>query len=126
VPDPAAADDPAGPLATLPQRVPRSTGLPGEPPARGSGSRARVPGDAEALRRTLGGLQRGLHAGRRDAEREITTGTGPLAPPGAGPGDGAGPGTTAHARPATRIPGTQEIQGDTDAAVAADTEEATR
>ncbi|MFC4032471.1 nitrate- and nitrite sensing domain-containing protein [Streptomyces polygonati] len=61
----------------LPQRVPRSTGL-GDvlvhEPRRPRGG----PVDAAELRRKLGGLQRGLHAGRRDAEHEITTGTGPM------------------------------------------------
>jgi hypothetical protein len=59
----------------LPQRVRNSTGLGGPQalgprPVRGAGPVL----DAEGLRRQLGGLQRGLRAGRRDAEREITQG----------------------------------------------------
>jgi hypothetical protein len=51
----------------LPQRVPRSTGLVGEPAER---EHAAEPVDAEALRRRLGGFQQGLIEGRRDADAE--------------------------------------------------------
>ena len=61
----------------LPQRVPRGTGL-------GAGAATRepqrgAPVDAEGLRRRLEGMQRGLAAGRRDSEIEISAGTGPMA-----------------------------------------------
>ncbi|MEV6007762.1 nitrate- and nitrite sensing domain-containing protein [Streptomyces sp. NPDC051976] len=99
-PRPVAPADPAGYAAPaegltakgLPQRMPRSTGRTGEaaPPAAGRTG----PVDADALRRQLGGLQRGLHAGRRDAEREITTGTGPVA---------SGPASAPPAQPAPSL-----------------------
>jgi hypothetical protein len=95
--------------------VPRGGGpVPGEPGAPGAPDpsaartgrpqeqRRAAPVDAEALRRTLGGLQRGLDAGRRDAERENAGGTGPFG--------------------ARHIPG----PGAAGEAVTADTEEATR
>ncbi len=64
-PDEPAADAAGGPL---PKRVPRSSGLTGEP-----GARANVtPVDADALRRRLGGFAQGLREGRRDAEAEAT------------------------------------------------------
>lgn len=56
----------------LPQRVPRSTGPGVRPAVRRPGPvPAGPPVDAETLRRQLGGLQEGLRAGRRDAEREL-------------------------------------------------------
>ena len=60
----------------LPQRVPRSTGLTGASARQDrerQRSQERAHGgqvDAEELRRRLGGLQRGLRAGRRDADAE--------------------------------------------------------
>jgi signal transduction histidine kinase len=81
----------------LPQRVPRGTGGGTRGPERG------VPVDAGALRERLGRMQRGLAAGRRDAEIEISSGTGPLA--GATPARGTSvpaqprPGQGAHRRP---------------------------
>jgi signal transduction histidine kinase len=51
----------------LPQRVPRATGLTGEPATRTPGA---GPVDPEALRRKLGGFQQGLREGRREAEHE--------------------------------------------------------
>ncbi|PWI44633.1 histidine kinase [Streptomyces sp. ICBB 8177] len=80
----------AGAYATgLPKRVPRASGLTGEPPAR---QRVR-PVDAEALRRRLGGFAQGLRDGRRDAEAEAT-GTVELPLPGPMPGPVPGPRTT--------------------------------
>ncbi|MFF7156212.1 nitrate- and nitrite sensing domain-containing protein [Streptomyces sp. NPDC008139] len=125
-----AADTPAAPVGGgltgkgLPQRTPRSTGLTGEPatrePQRGG------PVDAEALRRKLGGLQRGLQAGRRDVEEEITSGSGPVA--GAGvvipeQGAGAGPGAVEGTAVTTT-----DVRGDDqgDAGPAETVEEATR
>lgn len=97
----------------LPQRTPRSTGLTGEPaarePLRGT------PVDAEALRRKLGGLQRGLQAGRRDVEQELSTGATPGLGSGAEPGEGSGGGTDVHVQ--------GDDQGD---AGPANVEEATR
>lgn len=81
---PAAAPDGAVTGKGLPQRVPRSSGLTGEPAARRTERNGPV--DAEALRRKFGGLQRGLRDGRRDAEEETRA-----ADPGqAGPTGGAG------------------------------------
>ncbi|WP_277440058.1 nitrate- and nitrite sensing domain-containing protein [Streptomyces sp. SPB162] len=81
---PAAEPDGAVTGKGLPQRVPRSSGLTGEPAARRTGMNGPV--DAEALRRKFGGLQRGLRDGRRDAEEETRA-----ADPGqAGPTGGAG------------------------------------
>lgn len=60
----------------LPQRVPRATGLSGEPAARERGQSAGGV-DARELRRRLDGLQRGLLAGRRDSAAEIGAGTAP-------------------------------------------------
>ncbi|MEE4543283.1 nitrate- and nitrite sensing domain-containing protein [Streptomyces sp. V4-01] len=78
VPEAGPGPGPAG----LPRRVPRGGGpVPGEAGGRAGRPQERRragPVDAEALRRTLGGLQRGLDAGRRDAEREISGGTGPF------------------------------------------------
>jgi hypothetical protein len=74
---PSAGPAPAAgpPLTALPRRRPLGGGaVPGGP---GQQRRA-TPVDPEALRRTLGGLQRGLAAGRRDAERETAGGTGPF------------------------------------------------
>ena len=78
----------------LPQRVPRATGLEGEPVDRGQERRGRerarrAPVDAEDLRRKLAGFQRGLQAGRRDAESEIHGDAGQIgaAAPAAGPAD---------------------------------------
>jgi signal transduction histidine kinase len=74
----AAEPAPPGPAAAgrtakgLPQRVPRSTGLSGEPQGAGH-TRSAKPVDAEALRRRLGGFQRGLQDGRREAEAEAGT-----------------------------------------------------
>ncbi|WP_433892415.1 nitrate- and nitrite sensing domain-containing protein [Streptomyces sp. CA-111067] len=122
----------------LPQRVPRGVAGETRGPERG------VPVDAGALRERLGMMQRGLAAGRRDAEIEISSGTGPLA--GATPARGTDiaaqsrPGQGAHRRPspagdgpaaenaagpyAGRRPEPGNTQGD---AEAADTvEEATR
>ncbi len=61
---------PAGPPpgGELPKRVPRSSGLTGEPAAREHG----VPVDADTLRRRLGGFAQGLRQGRMDAEAEAT------------------------------------------------------
>jgi len=59
----------ATPPRPLPQRVPRATGVRGEPGGRQR--RPYNPVDAEELRRKLSGLQSGLRAGRRDAEAEI-------------------------------------------------------
>ncbi|WP_252396231.1 sensor histidine kinase [Streptantibioticus parmotrematis] len=73
----------------LPKRVPRASGLTGEPPAR---QRVR-PVDADALRRRLGGFAQGLRDGRRDAEAEAT-GTVELPLPGPMPGPVPGPRTT--------------------------------
>ncbi|MCQ4080345.1 sensor histidine kinase [Streptomyces sp. RB6PN25] len=69
-----AADDVASEIAGvtgkgLPKRVPRTSGLSGEPAAR---EQAGAPVDAETLRRRLGGFARGLREGRRDAEAEAT------------------------------------------------------
>jgi signal transduction histidine kinase len=81
----------------LPQRVPRGVGGETRGPERG------VPVDAGALRERLERMQRGLAAGRRDAEIEISSGTGPLA--GATPARGTSvpaqprPGQGAHRRP---------------------------
>ncbi|WP_431967402.1 sensor histidine kinase [Actinacidiphila sp. bgisy160] len=69
-PDSARVPEGAGLTAKgLPQRVPRSTGLSGEPQVRG---RARQGGgvDPEELRRKLGGFARGLRDGRAEAEAE--------------------------------------------------------
>ncbi|MEU3459781.1 nitrate- and nitrite sensing domain-containing protein [Streptomyces sp. NPDC006733] len=90
--DAAAGEVAAGTTATedtvtgtgLPQRVPRSSGLTGEPAARRQGRTGPV--DAEALRRKFGGLQRGLRDGRRDAEEE----TRAADPEQAGPTGGTG------------------------------------
>lgn len=68
----------------LPQRVPRSSGLTGEPAARRPERTGPV--DAEALRRKFGGLQQGLRDGRRDAEEE----TRAADPEKAGPTGGTG------------------------------------
>jgi signal transduction histidine kinase len=64
-----ADDSPALTAKGLPQRVPKATGLEGEPAAR-ERERATAPVDAEALRRRLGGFQQGLIEGRRDADAE--------------------------------------------------------
>ncbi|WP_329136359.1 nitrate- and nitrite sensing domain-containing protein [Streptomyces sp. NBC_01476] len=61
----------------LPQRVPRTTGL-GDTLVHEERRPRGGPVDAAELRRKLGGLQRGLHAGRRDAEQEHSSGTGPM------------------------------------------------
>ncbi|MYS60997.1 MULTISPECIES: sensor histidine kinase [Streptomycetaceae] len=69
---PVPADAAEAPRTTgkgLPKRVPRSSGLSGEPAARLGGG----PVDADALRRRLGGFAQGLQAGRRDAEAEAKT-----------------------------------------------------
>ncbi|WP_431950966.1 sensor histidine kinase [Actinacidiphila sp. bgisy167] len=71
-PGPAPAEAPDGVALTakgLPQRVPRSTGLSGEPQVR---ARARQGGgvDPEELRRKLGGFAQGLREGRADAQAE--------------------------------------------------------
>ncbi|MYX34422.1 MULTISPECIES: nitrate- and nitrite sensing domain-containing protein [unclassified Streptomyces] len=71
-PAPAVAETPDGEGLTakgLPQRVPRSTGLSGEPQVRG---RARQGGgvDPEELRRKLGGFAQGLREGRAEAQAE--------------------------------------------------------
>ncbi len=69
---PEQAEDPAGDGqdaaagGNLPKRVPRASGLTGEPAARGRGA----PVDADALRRKLGGFAQGLREGRRDAQAE--------------------------------------------------------
>ncbi len=60
----------ARPLRPLPQRVPRATGVRGEPADRRRG-RPQTPVNAEELRRKLSGLQSGLRAGRKDAEAEV-------------------------------------------------------
>ncbi len=52
----------------LPKRVPKASGLTGEPANRPRNA----PVDAEALRRRLGGFAHGLRQGRRDAEAEAT------------------------------------------------------
>lgn len=52
----------------LPKRVPRTSGLYGEPAARGGSG----PVDADSLRRRLGGFAQGLREGRRHAEAEAT------------------------------------------------------
>ncbi|MEU1629867.1 nitrate- and nitrite sensing domain-containing protein [Streptomyces sp. NPDC020096] len=52
----------------LPKRVPKASGLTGEPATRGRSG----PVDADALRRRLGGFAQGLREGRRDAEAEAT------------------------------------------------------
>ncbi|MEU4097112.1 nitrate- and nitrite sensing domain-containing protein [Streptomyces sp. NPDC026673] len=75
VPEPAAPAPAEAPGASgltakgLPQRVPRSTGLSGEPQLR---AEARQAGgvDPEELRRRLGGFARGLRDGRAEAEAE--------------------------------------------------------
>jgi hypothetical protein len=64
-----ADDSPALTAKGLPQRVPKATGLEGEPAAR-ERERATAPVDAEALRRRLGGFQQGLIEGRRDVDAE--------------------------------------------------------
>jgi len=56
----------------LHQRIPRGTGLTGEPQRRGL-PRTGGPVDAEALRRRLGGFQRGLVQGRNEADAEART-----------------------------------------------------
>ncbi|MDX3240232.1 hypothetical protein PV392_32000 [Streptomyces sp. ME03-5709C] len=71
-PAPASAPAPDGGALTakgLPQRVPRSTGLSGEPQVRG---RVRQGGgvDPEELRRKLGGFAQGLREGRAEARAE--------------------------------------------------------
>ncbi|MBM9503628.1 nitrate- and nitrite sensing domain-containing protein [Streptomyces sp. KK5PA1] len=71
----------------LPQRVPRATGLSGEPAAR---NRPSGGVDADALRRKLAGLQQGLRDGRRDAEHEAEATLGDQALP-ARPAPGAEP-----------------------------------
>ncbi|MDI5973676.1 nitrate- and nitrite sensing domain-containing protein [Streptomyces sp. SL13] len=72
---------PAG--AALPKRIPRASGLSGEPAVRGRDT----PVDADALRRKLGGFAAGLRHGRRDAEAEAeATGAVPLPAPRT-PGD---------------------------------------
>ncbi|MEW2519257.1 sensor histidine kinase [Actinacidiphila alni] len=82
VSSPVPADPPVAPAGGsltakgLPQRTPRSSGLTGEPAVREPQHAGPV--DAEALRQRLGGLQRGLRAGRRDVEEEISTGSFPL------------------------------------------------
>ena len=70
-PEPAPQPAPAGRSVTglgLPKRVPRASGLSGEPATRGRGG----PVDADALRRRLGGFAQGLRDGRRDAQAEAT------------------------------------------------------
>jgi len=57
-------------LRPLPQRVPRATGVRGEPADRRQ-RRSQAPVNAEELRRKLSGLQSGLRAGRKDAEAEV-------------------------------------------------------
>jgi signal transduction histidine kinase len=52
----------------LPKRVPKTSGLTGEPANRPRNA----PVDAEALRRRLGGFAQGLRQGRQDAEAEAT------------------------------------------------------
>jgi hypothetical protein len=64
-----ADDSPALTAKGLPQRVPKATGLEGEPAAR-ERERSTTPVDADALRRRLGGFQQGLIEGRRDADAE--------------------------------------------------------
>lgn len=85
-PDGEPAEQPGEPITGkgLPQRVPRSSGLTGEPAARRPERTGPV--DAEALRRKFGGLQQGLRDGRREAEQETRA-----ADPGkAGPTGGTG------------------------------------
>jgi signal transduction histidine kinase len=117
-----APDAPVGGSLTgkgLPQRTPRSSGLTGEPAAREP--QRGGPVDAEALRLKLGGLQRGLRAGRRDVEEEISTGRSPLVREGSAAG--AARGAAAGAAATTR-----DAQGDDqgDAGPAETVEEATR
>lgn len=82
----------------LPQRVPRSTGLSGEPARRSRP--ANGPVDAEALRRKFGGLQRGLRDGRRVVEQETVDGA-PTPQDGA-PGTGSRVAGTGPAAAASR------------------------
>ncbi|WP_269853230.1 sensor histidine kinase [Streptomyces sp. RPT161] len=63
----------------LPKRVPRASGLTGEPADRPRNA----PVDADALRRRLGGFAHGLRQGRRDAEAEATGTVEPPRPPAA-------------------------------------------
>ncbi|MFJ4843947.1 nitrate- and nitrite sensing domain-containing protein [Streptomyces sp. NPDC088733] len=71
VPAPAAETAPGGNSLTakgLPQRVPRATGLSGEPQVRDARQGKAV--DPEELRRKLGGFAQGLREGRADADAE--------------------------------------------------------
>jgi signal transduction histidine kinase len=72
---------------SLPQRVPRATGLRGEPADRGQARRRPV--DAGELRRRLAGLQSGSQAGRRDAESEFQGDAGKVAAAAEGAADNA-------------------------------------
>ncbi|WNI17953.1 nitrate- and nitrite sensing domain-containing protein [Actinacidiphila sp. ITFR-21] len=87
----------------LPQRVPRPAGM-GDVLVQGPRRPRGGPVDAAELRRKLGGLQRGLQAGRRDAEHEISAGTGPTAGPAGAADQPPRPRTEPPApqRPATR------------------------
>ncbi|WP_328916024.1 MULTISPECIES: nitrate- and nitrite sensing domain-containing protein [unclassified Streptomyces] len=90
----------------LPQRVPRATGLSGEPAARERGQDGGGGVDARELRRRLDGLQRGLLAGRRDSAAEIGAGAVP-------PGTHRAPGA-AYPRdrtPLRETPGASDARG---------------
>ena len=92
-PAPGAAAAPEARARRLPQRVPRATGLRAEAAEGEQGRRGRVrehrPVDADDLRHKLAGLQRGLRAGRRDAEIEFEGDAGKAATSAstAGPAD---------------------------------------
>jgi hypothetical protein len=103
-----------GPLTAkgLPRRVPRSTGLNGEP----VGRPAAVPAvDAEALRRRLGGFQQGLREGRRDSDAETAElRTRGLAAVVSAEGEGSAPDEGAPSpapSPAGPVAGVEEAHG---------------
>jgi hypothetical protein len=103
-----------GPLTAkgLPRRVPRSTGLNGEPATRP----AAVPAvDAEALRRRLGGFQQGLREGRRDSDAETAElRTRGLAAVVSAEGEGSAPDEGAPSpapSPAGPVAGVEEAHG---------------